>query len=921
MSDLTHLAKMIDKQKSFDIDDEAESEFGHEVEQVLAFADSRLSEVFDRYALALDAGDMEAADCILLEYPEVGEEFRVPFRGLYLLERAARQQKFESRQADSVEPARLGDFEIGCELGRGGMGIVYEAQQISLRRKVALKILPFTAVLDPRQVARFRNEAQAAASLHHPNIVPVYGVGCERGVHYYSMQLIEGQTMAEFVEQFRRTDQENKQAARGAETVENRSTVVSINTKHYVQRMMEIGVRVAEAIHFAHENGIVPRDIKPSNLLLDQSGKIWVADFGLARGCGTPNLTSQGELPGTLRYMSPEQAAGRNNQVDFRTDIYSLGVTLYELLTLRPAFDATDRMQLLAAIDRTEPASLRSINSAIPVDLETLIDKAIAKEPAARYSSAQEFADDLARCLEGKSILAKRKTALDRCMNSVAKHRWLVAGVGAALLVTALVAVVIASVFYNQRQREHASAEQARFYLQQAHKSVDRFGIKLSDQLSGIPGTDPLRAKLLTEAIGYYDDFLKLAGDALELKFERAMAVSQLAMLYARAGDDSSALQSFDSAVAQLAELSEYPEAAIEQAVCYDRLGLLQKRQGDFPAAENSLNKALALFDSFDALIRNRTDVLVASAQTRANLGSLFQAKGRLPRATGQFEQALSLLASRVKDFPTLDSYLEDAELWSAYFKINGNHVAVLKEIDLARAEQTLRLAMHALELANSVLRKHGESTGDSSSTHSGKTRDFEIAELAKENSEHFADMQNNLAVILCHKGLLPEAEELVGNAIAYWRDRLVQAPLELNSADRLATALNTLGEIQWRNQESGLGDESFAEAEKLLLSVAGQFPGRPETLSRLGGVLHNRSLVAHQHQRDAEACETIARAIEFQTRAVELVPENTGYENLLKTHRQAKDAFAAAAPAAVPDVKSNGSNLTNPTSFDRLLN
>jgi serine/threonine protein kinase len=244
-------------------------------------------------------------------------------------------------------PARLGDFRIVREVGRGGMGVVYEAEQVSLGRRVALKVLPFAATLDPRQMQRFLNEARAAAGLHHANIVPVHGVGCEQGVHYYAMQFIDGRTLADFI-----AEQRKGAAAGSAPTapLAAQTTNVAPRSASYFRRMAEWGIQAAEALDCAHALGVVHRDVKPANLLVDASGRLWVTDFGLAQVQSDTRLTATGDLVGTLRYMSPEQALPLRAVIDHRTDIYSLGATLFELLTLQPAFAGTDRQELLRQI-------------------------------------------------------------------------------------------------------------------------------------------------------------------------------------------------------------------------------------------------------------------------------------------------------------------------------------------------------------------------------------------------------------------------------------------------------------------------------------------------------------------------------------------------------------------------------------------
>lgn len=230
-----------------------------------------------------------------------------------------------------VSPQRIGDYEVIEELGRGGMGIVYRARQMSLDRIVALKILPLAASLDKRCLERFRIETHSASILQHPNIVAIYGTGCEQGVHYYAMQYIHGQPLHSY---------------------KDFSDLLDIRF------VVGLAKSVANALQHAHELGVVHRDIKPSNILLDDAGKIWVTDFGLAQMDDSATLTLSGDIVGTLRYMSPEQATGGTTPVDHRTDIYSLGATLYELLMQKPLVSGNGRLEILKNVMEIEASFL-----------------------------------------------------------------------------------------------------------------------------------------------------------------------------------------------------------------------------------------------------------------------------------------------------------------------------------------------------------------------------------------------------------------------------------------------------------------------------------------------------------------------------------------------------------------------------------
>jgi serine/threonine protein kinase len=371
---------------------------------------------------------------------------------------------------------RLGDFRILGEIGRGGMGIVFEAFQESLSRHVAVEVLPKQSLLNPQHLQRFQRESQTAARLHHTNIVPVFGIGEQEGFHYIVMQLIQGVGLDLIIGELRRIvfrqaathsecdqapprsrstsktarlaemllqghfwqtresllssseldeiakPEEGKSGAafptqassavlstadfqinRGAEVSRSRDSSGQVSTISplgpgarrisplYWQSVAAIGLQVAEALHYAHGHHTLHRDIKPANLLLDSQSVVWITDFGLAKAMEQDNVTQTGALVGTWRYMAPEQFSGR---CDVRSDIYSLGLTLYELLTLQPAFEDTDRSTLIRKITQDEPIRPRKLNPAVPRDLETIILKAISRDPAQRYQTAGELARD-----------------------------------------------------------------------------------------------------------------------------------------------------------------------------------------------------------------------------------------------------------------------------------------------------------------------------------------------------------------------------------------------------------------------------------------------------------------------------------------------------------------------------------------------
>ncbi len=403
--------------------------------------DPRLVEAVREYQAILDRGGRPNRREFLARYPDIASDLAECLDGLEFLNSAAPRLQPLETSAAAVAPVHpdgtLGDFHLMREIGRGGMGVVYEAVQISLARRVALKVLPFASTLDARQLQRFENEARAAAHLHHSNIVPVFAVGCERGVHYYAMQLIEGRTLATVIDHLRKTPRPSKPTA---ETVEGAASVTSqsVESKTFFRRAALLGVQAAEALEYAHQMGVVHRDVKPANLLLDRRSNLWVTDFGLARFQSSPTLTAPGETVGTLRYMSPEQAAGKP-VIDPRSDVYSLGATLYELLTQQPAFPSRDRQECMRQILDEEPTAPHKLNPALPPELETIVLKAMAKLPEERYGSAKELAEDLHRFLEDRPVQARPPGLGERAAKWARRHRRVVTTAVLALAMAVLV--------------------------------------------------------------------------------------------------------------------------------------------------------------------------------------------------------------------------------------------------------------------------------------------------------------------------------------------------------------------------------------------------------------------------------------------------------------------------------------------------
>jgi WD40 repeat protein/serine/threonine protein kinase len=487
--------------------------------------DLRLERLAEEFVERHRRGECPPLSDYTERYPELAADIRELFPALVRLEHLKPvagdlSGPFVGPVMDTArgQPERLGDYRIVREIGRGGMGVVYEAEQVSLGRHVALKVLPGQGLLEAKYLLRFQREARAAARLHHTNIVPVFGVGEQDGVHYYVMQFIPGLGLDAVLTELRRlrqarpTDGEEQAIAgpqaeqvsavavaqllltgqfhagdpttSGAQQDLNNSPNQRANNpptpassvhlpgqaegsslsgtgRPYWKSVARVGVQVAEALAYANNQGILHRDIKPSNLLLDTHGTVWVTDFGLAKAADSADLTHTGDIVGTLRYLAPERFQG---QADARGDVYALGLTLYELLRLRPAFDETDRNKLVAQVMHDTPPRPCQLNAAVPRDLETIVLKAMERDLGRRYQTAADLAADLQRFVDDRPIQARRLGQVERFW------RWCRRNPGLASLTAAvatlLFVVAVGATFAALQSRRHSQQLESNLYFQ-----------------------------------------------------------------------------------------------------------------------------------------------------------------------------------------------------------------------------------------------------------------------------------------------------------------------------------------------------------------------------------------------------------------------------------------------------------------------
>jgi len=658
----------------------------------------------DEFASRCRGGEFPSIAEYAAEYPQYAERIEELLPTVALMEQLRTDEKVKreavARRAGSAKPPeQLGDFDIIREIGRGGMGIVYEAEQRSLARPVAVKVLPKHVLLLEKHLKRFQREAQTAAKLRHTNIVPVYGVGDHDGLHYYVMPLVRGVGLDEVIRGLRSADTSDRdincvvpelvanrfsaaQSATREAAPKNpkkssavaaspkthsssaRSSIQSSGTNadhptrndgllgtdglyprlptNHWRAVSQIGVQAAEALEHAHVHGPLHRDIKPGNLLVDADGVVCVADFGLARAVDQTDVSRSGDIVGTLRYMAPEQMRG---VADARSDIYALGLTLYELMVLRPAFEDADvRRRHNGQSVRPEPVEPRKINRAIPRDLETIILKCLAHEPASRYQSAAALAADLRRFLDDKPIRARRTSTVERVWRWCRRNPALAAmsALAAILLITVAGTVVIGGVqtrkAYDEASRAYADAKrslkQAEATSQLAMDALDDIYLQLSPDRGRVSsGAD------LSDQDGSRPLFDRNA--QVRASNETALVLENLLVFYDRLAE----------------EIPGDSKVMIQSAIASRRVGDIRQRLGQVDRAEREYERAVEKLKALIAWPEPNVTILTELARTHNEIGNVRSARREHRRAYGSHVRAISILQSIEPGNESTDNY------------------------------------------------------------------------------------------------------------------------------------------------------------------------------------------------------------------------------------------------------------------------
>jgi serine/threonine protein kinase len=799
----------------------------------------KLGTLLEKYMTALESGMPPSVGSLTRSCPELRDALQACVEGLEGLHRmAAGESTVEA--LSTHDPRRLGDFELHKEIGRGGMGVVYRATQTSLHRTVAIKLLPLTSVLDSRQLTRFQHEAEAAASLQHPNIVPVYAVGCERGIHFYAMQFIQGSAMGAATVEARDVRESNSDSSQVSATSDWRTAVAQ-------------AAQVADGLHAAHKLGVIHRDIKPSNLIVDHNGKPWITDFGLARIQSNVSLTQSGDVIGTMRYMSPEQSRGESAIVDGRTDVYSLGTTLYEMLAGTPAHDGEDARSILRQIEE-DVVPLRRHCPGLPRDLETVVAKAMATHRDGRYETAHDFASDLRRVLADEPTVARPPTWLDRSVRLATKFRATVAA-ATVVGVLALAGFAISNARLAAANRlSNSRASLAKDNEDIAREAIDNLGTQMAELLGDIPAANSVRHRLLTETLDYYQR-LATNTDLLgtpnhDRQLDLANIHGKIGSFQSELGMRADARRSLEESQRRYETIAEkFPEDAallLQWSISQNNLAEALADSGDFVSAAEWFAKAIALQN------RLNTDsdeiVITELATTLNNLGRMLTDSENASEAEIVFQRAINLLGNS----------LAHGNLRSI---IQSNLAGLLVRRDNIRATEIARQSLVA-----------------------------QLEQLEADPSDAKAATRvvltlNTLASAQAGQSQHQEAIESLRSAIDISEQMRSRWPDQGSYRRDLGISLNQLGLSLSAIGQTDRAADAFERSSQQARELLKAYGDDAQLHSMLGSTLNNLAFLKKQLGDYLTARSLYTEAIEHQRHAVKLAPQVPRYQVYLSKH------------------------------------
>ncbi len=615
---------------------------------------TKLDQIAEEFSASIRRGEQPTIDDYVAKYPDPSGMLRDLLASIEMIE-GLKPQSTNSGAANHESPGieRLDDYNIVREIGRGGMGIVFEAIHQSLQRRVAVKVLATGLLGDTKHLARFRREARAAARLRHTNIVGVFGVGTADNHHYYVMDFIDGMSLREWLVALTgkqglampTIDEVIDRTAGELDNLESEKELVSrselagplpdrIDTPAYFRWVAHIGASVADAIQYAHDQGVLHRDIKPANLLVDRRGEVWIADFGLAKLTEQQAVTKSGDVVGTPQYMPPESFGGN---YDVRSEVYSLGLTLYELLALRPAIEGRNTAEVIRKASLGVSVSPRKANPLVPRDLETIVLKSLAIDPRSRYVSAGELRDDLERFLSDRPISARRTGLIERSV------RWSRREPTTALLTFSTFALLLALAVVSAVGFFRTSS--ALNVADGAKRSAVALLEQRTAALAAAEGQRIRAEKNLQVALAAFDRTMKNVIDrGIEADAEFLGEVTDTTSANVTS-EDAALLQSLLEFFDELAA-NNSADLLAESAVAARRAGEIYLRLGQLANADQAFSDALKRYEQLEAKLGEgeKLDSALARAEIMNDLAVITSLRGQLGRAYEMFHQAVALL-------------------------------------------------------------------------------------------------------------------------------------------------------------------------------------------------------------------------------------------------------------------------------------
>jgi serine/threonine-protein kinase len=744
-------------------------------------------------------------------------------------------------------------YEILGELGRGGMGVVYKARQVSLNRLVALKMVP-AAGAGPEELARFRVEAEAAARLQHPNIVAIHEVGVHAGRPYVALEFVDGGSLARHLAG---TPLPSRQAAE------------------------VVGV-LAQAMHYAHERGIIHRDLKPDNILLQMQnaecrmqnertapdsafgirhsafGIPKITDFGLAKQwkCD-PGLTRTGVVLGTPSYMAPEQAQGKVRETGPAADVYSLGAILYELLTGRPPFRGATALETVQQVLTDDPVPPSRLQPKSARDLDTICLNCLQKEPLKRYASALALAEDLSRFLAGEPIKARPTPPWERAWKW-ARRRPAAAALGAVCCAAAVTLVVIMGVYNARLQEERDAATrakaQAQANFQKARAAVDQFYTKVTEnKLLNVPRLGPLKKDLLQTAQRFYEELVKQHREEADVRADLGRAYWRLATITAEIDSKSQALGLFQSALALQKQLvHDDPDSREHQnnlADTFDSLGSLAHALGKTAQGGQFLRKGLRVREKLAHAHPGHAAYEKNLAASYHNLAFWHQDRGDTAKAETNYRKAIRIKRQLVRHHPTVLAY----------------------QSDLAQSHSNLGLLFYH--------------SGQMDKAEAAWKRGLEIQEIIAARQPHVAEYQknlawyqNNLGSLYFRTGQLDRAASAWRRTVAIQKDLVRDYPDVLQYQSDLAATHSNLGALHYTAGRFGKAVEGFEKARVIQEHLVRNQPKVTQYQHELAANYNNLCAVYSDTGQPAKAEAALQKAITIRVQLVREHPDVSEY-------------------------------------------